>query len=148
VIRDATLEDLDALIELEKRSFSGDRISRRSFRRFLKQGRAAILVETCDRAVRGYVLLLFREGSKQARLYSIAVSPEARGQGVGLALLRQAEEAVLARGRRKLRLEIHRDNRASKGLFGEHGYTQVGEIEDYYHDGATALLFEKDLERS
>jgi len=145
MIRPARQEDLDALVVLERASFRGDRITRRSFRRALAVRNAALIVETARGALRGYVLVFFRAGSAVARLYSIAVDGAARGRGVGRRLLAEAERAALRRGRRAMRLEVRRDNGASLALFQGAGYRQFGETADYYEDGMTALRFEKAL---
>jgi ribosomal protein S18 acetylase RimI-like enzyme len=146
--RPARLGDLDALVALERASFRGDRIARRSFRRALAVRNAAVIVETARGSLRGYALVFLRAGSRVARLYSIAVDGAARGRGVGRRLLAEAERAARRRGRDVLRLEVRRDNSASLGLFVGAGYRQFGEIPDYYEDGMTALRFEKALGRA
>ena len=94
-IRKATLADLDALMGLEERCFALDRISRRSFRHLLTRAHAETLVYEAEGRLRGYVLLLFRQSTPLARLYSIATDPEYRGRGVGEALVRASEQLVL-----------------------------------------------------
>ena len=74
-IRSAKLADLGALIDLENRSFSSDRISRSALRRLIASPSADVLVAACGDAVAGYCVILYRSGSAVARLYSLAVSP-------------------------------------------------------------------------
>ena len=145
MIRPARQGDMDALVVLERASFRGDRIARRSFRRALAVRNAAVIVEVARGWLRGYALVFFRAGSGVARLYSIAVDGAARGRGVGRGLLAEAERAARQRGRRTMRLEVRRDNGPSLALFRGAGYRQFGEIPDYYEDGMTALRFEKAL---
>lgn len=45
MIRDADLHDLDGLVDIERRSFTTDRISRRSFHHLLTRGNARLLVD-------------------------------------------------------------------------------------------------------
>ena len=59
MIRPATINDLDALVDLEKRSFMGDEISRRSFRYLLTKAHATTLADEDSGRIRGYVMLLF-----------------------------------------------------------------------------------------
>src|SRR4051794_34739122 len=68
--------DLSALEALECRAFLHDRVSRRSFSRFVDSPRASLIVADRDGALCGYALVLFRARSRLARLYSIAVDPE------------------------------------------------------------------------
>jgi ribosomal-protein-alanine acetyltransferase len=144
-LRDATLADIEHLISLETLCFAGDRLSRRSFRRFLASPGASLRVARAGRAVLGYALILFRAGSGLARLYSIAVHPEARGSGVGTALLKDAAMTARKRGRGALVLEVRADNKGAIDLYRRTGFEPNGVRAAYYDDGAPALRFKKHL---
>lgn len=141
-IRPARASDADALLAIENAAFQGDRISRRSFRRLVCGRSAAVLVAGPQDAVAGYCIVLFREGTSVARLYSIATDRN-RGGGVGRALLQAAEAVVRRRGRRLLRLEVREDNVRARDLYERNGYNFIGSRQGYYSDGATALRYEK-----
>ncbi|WP_028484354.1 GNAT family N-acetyltransferase/peptidase C39 family protein [Thioalkalivibrio sp. ALE17] len=147
LIRPATLEDLEALVALEDAAFEIDRISRRQFRYLLTRGHAVTLVAEGPggEGLLGYVMLLFSRGTSLARLYSIAVSARARGQGLGRRLVEAAEDAARQHGRTDLRLEVRRDNAASLALFRGLGYRDLGTIDDYYEDHMDALRLQKSL---
>lgn len=145
MIRTAQVSDIPALLDLEQRCFATDRLSRRQFRYMLTRAKALTLVDERRGAVRGYVLLLFSRGTSMARLYSIAVDPAARSQGIGQALVRVAEEAAREHDCAWLRLEIRKDNTASIGLFAGLGYRRFGEYQGYYEDHTDAWRFEKSL---
>ncbi len=146
MLRAATLDDLDALVALENACFDMDRISRRSFRYLLTKGRTVtLLYETPQQGLLGYVMLFFHRGTSLARLYSIAVSHQARGTGVGKALVAAAEQSAIDHGCVSLRLEVRPDNQASLTLFDKLGYRQFGRHLDYYEDHMDALRFEKFL---
>lgn len=145
MLRHATLEDIDALVALEDRCFATDRLSRRSFRHMLTRANATVIVDVTGAGLLGYALLLFSRGTSMARLYSIAVDPCCRGQGVGERLAAAAEEAAIARDCVSMRLEIRKDNAASQTLFRRRGYKQFEVILDYYEDHMEALRFEKHL---
>jgi ribosomal protein S18 acetylase RimI-like enzyme len=144
-IRPAEPADLDALTALERRVFPTDRIARRGFRRFLASSSAAVIVAVRGEMLAGYALVLFRAHSAIARLYSIAVAPEAGGRGVGVKLLAAAEDAAMARERTALRLEVHEKNAAAIARYRKSGYTMFGRHFDYYEDRGHALRFEKRL---
>jgi ribosomal-protein-alanine acetyltransferase len=144
-LRPAVMADLDALEALEERVFTGDRISRRSFRRFLSRPQDELILAEQGGALLGYALVLFRAGTALARLYSIAVAPEAAGQGLGARLLEAAEGAALARDCVLLRLEVRADNARAIALYQARGYRQFGRHERYYQDQQDALRFEKRL---
>lgn len=146
--RRATPADLAALIRIETQAFAGDRISRRSFRRFLDAETASCLVaerKAGDGAgeILGYVLLLFRRGTALARLYSLALAPSVQGLGYGRALLAAAEADAFERERLVLRLEVREDNAAARALYERAGYRPHGRIANYYEDGCAALRMEK-----
>jgi ribosomal protein S18 acetylase RimI-like enzyme len=143
MIRAATLDDLDALAELERNSFRDDLLSRRQFRYLLTRGQALTLVATQRGLLRGYVLLVFRSNSTAARIYTIAVAAGHRRRGVGAALLAAAERAARRRGCDRVRAEVRSDNRASLALFERHGYRRFGRYRGYYADGQDAVRVEK-----
>ena len=145
-LRAATIDDLDALLRLEEASFLTDRLSRRSFRRFLLSDTDHLLVAVDTdpgAAVLGYVLLLTHRGTRLARLYSICVDPAARGRGIAELLVSAGEEAVHDDGCAYVRLEVRRDNPGAIALYRKLGYRLFGTYDDYYEDGEQALRFEK-----
>src|SRR5258708_7046176 len=86
-IRPAIPADVGALLALERKVFTTDRVSRRSFRRLLCVPTAQILVAEVGHRIAGYALVLYREGSRLARLYSIAADPHHAPRGTGAHLL-------------------------------------------------------------
>jgi len=145
--------DLDALVALEEENFDGDRISRRSLRRWLGQSAAErtgiILVATrSDGVPVGYGLVQLRQASADARVYSICVSPRERGSGVGRMLLESLEREAKKRGYAGIRLEVSRRNRAAIRLYEGSGYATFGMYPDYYHDGSAAIRYRKSFHRS
>ncbi len=146
IIRPALPADLDALVALEERVFETDRLSRRSFRRFIANPRDALLVAIDPEGVlTGYALVLFRAGTALARLYSIAVDPACLKSGIGTTLITAAENEAEARGCILLRLEVRADNTPAIALYKRRGYRQFGRYLDYYQDHMDALRFEKRL---
>lgn len=144
-IRPARMDDLDALIALENATFSSDRLSPRQWRRHLASDSVSILVAANPRAVLAAALLLFRRNSRIARLYSLAVGADARGLGLGDALLAACEDESRQRACALLRLEVRRDNLVAQRLYQRRGYHLFATHTRYYEDGDDALRFEKSL---
>jgi ribosomal protein S18 acetylase RimI-like enzyme len=96
-------------------------------------------------AVVGYHLVLVREGSAVARLYSIAVAEASRGTGLGRRLLADAEAVAIRAGQRLLRLEVREENLSAIRLYEGRGYRRIGRYPRYYADGVDALRYEKAL---
>lgn len=74
-------------------------------------------------------------------IHDMAVLPEARGKGVGRALMLAVEAEARTRGACKITLEVLSGNSAAKGLYAALGYG------DYALDpqAGTALFWEKKL---
>ncbi|WP_274629462.1 GNAT family N-acetyltransferase [Arvimicrobium flavum] len=145
-IRAGRMTDLDALLAIEHRAFSGDRISRRSFRRFLERHSCSLLVADWGDCLVGYALVLFRRGNAAARLYSLAADASPPISGVGRLLLVAAEQEAHARGASGMRLEVRADNARAISLYERSGYRRIGHKADYYADGEAALRFLKPLD--
>jgi len=144
-IRRATPTDLPALLALERSAFTTDHLSPRQYRQHLVSPTAIVLVAADESGVLGTALVFFRRESDLARLYSIAVAHDARGRGVGEALLAAVEQAALRRGARRMRLEVRQDNAAAMRLYERGGYTRFAERPGYYEDGGHAWRYEKKL---
>ena len=59
-------------------------------------------------------------------VHDLAVLPEARGRGLGRALLAAAETRARARGCCKLTLEVLEENRRARALYASFGLADVG----------------------
>lgn len=142
-IRDADMDDLPRLIELENTCFTSDILSRRSFQRFIRPGSHDLLVAQSEGVLVGYVLALYRTGTSLARLYSIAVLPQHQGKGIARQLMQAAEQAGRDQHCAFMRLEVNVNNDAAITLYNKLGYHTIGHIANYYDDGSDALRMEK-----
>ena len=145
-LRSADKADVPALFALEVSIFPSDRLTPRSFRRIVGSASAACRVAVAADRLAGYHVVLFRRGSAAARLYSIAVAPAFRGQGLAALLMNDAETAARQRGSRRLRLEVRADNAGAIRLYERLGYHAFGRIAGYYSDGAAAVRYERNLD--
>jgi ribosomal protein S18 acetylase RimI-like enzyme len=146
IVRRAVLDDLPAIVTLEQ-FFPGDRLSRRKLCYFLLKAHAEVWVYEEADAVLGNALVLYRQGTPGARLYSLVVHSTARGRGIAAALLERAEQAALGCGCLLMRLEVREDNHAAIELYQKHGYQVTGRTADYYQDHASAIRMRKELTR-
>ena len=146
-VRRAEMSDLDDLVMLEDQTFDSDRLSRAQYRRHLDSDSALVLVASANhRNFLGTAVVFFRKGSRVARLYSIASKPEARGKGVGAALLEAVEAAARQRHCHAVRLEVRDDNANAVHLYERLGYRHIGHYPHYYQDGTHAWRYEKSLD--
>lgn len=150
-LRQALGRDLAALYRLEQVAFTGDRFSRRQLWHLLNRAHALTLVAeqraSGDAPARllGYGTLLFRRGTRRARLYSFCVHPEVRGSGLGRRLLEALEAEALARDVEVLGLEVRVDNRVALGLYRRMGFRLERWLGDYYEDGCAGWQMAKPL---
>jgi ribosomal protein S18 acetylase RimI-like enzyme len=140
-------EDLPALVDIENQCFSIDRLSRRSFRRWLKAAHGILVVaeinHQAEPSIIAYGLVWCHKGTRLARLYSLAVLDAYRGQSLGARLLQVLEHIAAERGKLYLRLEVAKKNIAAMRLYEQNGYRIFGEYSDYYEDHSDALRMQK-----
>lgn len=145
LVREAHLDDLEAIAKLEDESFAVDRVSRRSLRDFLRAPHRPVIAATVDGELAGYALVSLRKGARSVRIYSIAVDQRFARRGVGRALLQACEHYAYRHGRAALALEVRYDNAPAISLYESLGFRQFGDNAHYYADGATALRYRKSL---
>lgn len=143
--REATLQDLDSLVELEKECFSMDILSRRNFLWMIKRANSVLQVAESSGNIVAYILLLFHQGTVLARIYSIAVKPSFRGAGLGKELLDNGEKIAIIRKCLFMRLEVRPDNTSAIEFYKKSHYSSFGVIEDFYEDHSVAIRMEKRL---
>jgi [ribosomal protein S18]-alanine N-acetyltransferase len=93
----------------------------------------------------GFLLLRDRGIVYSPYIASLAVSPEARGLGIGSRLLDFIEER-LRPASKHIFLCVSSFNTRARALYERHGYTVVGELKDYVIDGASEYLMSKRLQ--
>ena len=143
-IRFASENDIPALVALEAGFPVEDRFPVRTWRRLLR-GHALSYVAVSDGEIIGAAVYLYREGTRVARLYSLIVSPEHRGQGIATALLNAGERDAVARDRDRVRLEVRASNVPAIRLYERHGFRVMAKLPSYYPDGESAARMEKPI---
>jgi ribosomal-protein-alanine N-acetyltransferase len=78
----------------------------------------------------GFVLA--RAAGGEAEILTLAVAPEARGQGLGRALLSAAIRQAQSAGADAMFLEVGSDNPAALALYAGLGFAKVGSRKAYY----------------
>ena len=139
VIRPALPADLEALLEMELRHFSTDRLSRRSFQRLMQRPSASVWVVDRGGMVLGDAVVLTRKNSTRARLYSIVIDRSAQGQGLGQLLLGQIEAQMMTQGFNEMHLEVRASDLATQHFYQQIGYAAYERRVAYYADGEDAV---------
>ncbi len=79
--------------------------------------------------------LLAQCAAGESEIINLAVTPAARRQGIGGALVTRAMARARVEGARKMFLEVADDNVAARVLYDRIGFVQVGIRPDYYLRG-------------
>lgn len=97
-----------------------------------------------DDAVGGFVLGWAAAG--EAEIVTLAVSPSARRQGIGAALVSAAVEISRSKGAHSLHLEVAEDNAPGIALYSKSGFEAVGMRPNYYSEsGVNAVVMRRTL---
>ncbi|MFW5917718.1 MAG: ribosomal protein S18-alanine N-acetyltransferase [Halorubrum sp.] len=143
-VRRAELADLLAVVRIERACFS-DPWPYDAFERLLDE--PAFLVAEREGAVVGYVVAdaTPNHGRDIGHVKDLAVHPDARGEGIGRALLRSALARLRAVGVAVVRLEVRESNEIARSLYADEGFEPVRRVPGYYRDGEDALVLVVDL---
>ena len=94
--------------------------------RLLAADPEALLVVERDGRVLGALIAAW--DGWRGHLYRLAVLPEERRRGIGLALVREGERRLLARGARKVIAPVGRGDERAEGLWAAAGYELQGNV--------------------
>jgi ribosomal-protein-alanine N-acetyltransferase len=133
------VEDLDAIMEIERLSFKAP-WSRRVFLEELEREWAHILVvkERGGRIVAFCNYWLVRD---EVHILNLATHPEARRQGHAERLLRTVIDFARSHGCRFVTLEVRRSNYGAIRLYRSFSFRPVGIRPNYYvEDGEDAIV--------
>ena len=141
-LRDARLEDRDAVLDMQEEAFAGEalRMTPELFPTVLVEKGASLLVAEHDGVSVGYCLLRQRRYRPWAGCDFLCVSPAFWGQGIGEKLLLEA----YGRTRRPLlRLFVKPSNTPARALYRRLGFKQTGRRKQNYANGEDALILMK-----
>ena len=145
VIDPMRLRDLGEILKIEKLCFTTPWSKQAFLSELLDNDRAYYLVaKVGDRAV-GYIGVWLIAG--EGHITNVAVHPDFRRQGIGRKLLLAIEQIALARGHRRMTLEVRTSNEVAQRLYRKLGYVAAGIRRKYYRDNdEDAIIMWKDLD--
>ncbi|MGJ3507836.1 GNAT family N-acetyltransferase [Enemella sp. A6] len=136
LIRAAGPDDLAVIYEIETAGFDeADRWSQLSWAAELTGGRIVLLAGDSG-------VITLQVVGDIADLLRVVVVPEARGRGLGRALVAEGLAAAAARGAERLLLEVESDNTAALTLYRNLGFTDIDCRHDYYGPGRDAVIMQ------
>jgi ribosomal-protein-alanine N-acetyltransferase len=90
------------------------------------------------------LITLTMYGTFRGYIQSLFVAPDARGQGLGEALMRFAEEKIFARSPNVF-LCVSSFNKGAQRFYRRLGYLKAGVLKDFFQAGSDELLLRKTL---
>ena len=144
-LRDVHWTDIEQLARLEQELFADDAWSEQTWWAELAGRPRRDYVAGVEGAeVIGYAGL--DHGGEVADVMTVAVTPAARGRGLGRRLLDELEARAAARRAASVMLEVRADNTSAIGLYERAGYAVVSIRRRYYQPGdVDALVMRKSL---
>ena len=144
-LRDVHWTDIEQLARLDQELFADDAWSEQTWWAELAGRPRRDYVAGVEGAeVIGYAGL--DHGGEVADVMTVAVTPAARGRGLGRRLLDELEVRAAARRAASVMLEVRADNTSAIGLYERAGYAVVSIRRRYYQPGdVDALVMRKSL---
>lgn len=136
MVRFATIEDLERIVEIENSSFDSP-WSECSLRYEIEENQLAeVFVIEINQEVVGY--MSYMKIIDEVHINNIAIDSTKRGYGYG----RELVESVLKsfKGNYSVTLEVRNDNYIAINLYRSLGFEQMGIRKDYYGKGQDALI--------
>jgi [ribosomal protein S18]-alanine N-acetyltransferase len=145
-IRTATVADLPAMMELEKRAATAAHWSAEQYEALFRAsapGRAALIMRE-ESGLQGFVIA--RVVGEEWEIENIAVAGPARRRGLGTRLLGELLDSARAKGAAAVFLEVRESNQAARALYEKWAFREGGRRPRYYKDPAEdAILYRLDF---
>ena len=142
-MRPAGIEDLDAVMVIEKQGFTTP-WSRETLEKQITNPLALFLVSEKDDILTGFFLSWVL--SDKVHLMKLAVRPDHRRRGIGRLLLAQSLEAARKRGGKIAFLEVRPSNREAVLFYRDSGFLPAGIQKGYYSDTSEdAIVMVKEI---
>lgn len=138
MIRQATLDDLTAVSQIEQDCFGADAWSRQNFLTVLYSDISKLFVYQIERKIIGYAVLtvIFDE----AHLDNIAIDNKFRRQGLARELVLYILRYLENIGIHKITLEVRISNTAAINLYKSLGFVIEGVRKNYYSNQEDAYI--------
>lgn len=145
IVRPLHLDDLEAILEIERLSFSTP-WSLEAFKAELKDNEyARYFCLELEGQVIGYMGLWFI--LDEGHITNIAITPNRRGEHFGKFLMRSVMERMVEQGMERMTLEVRVSNSPAQSLYKRLGFAIAGVRKGYYADtGEDAMIMWAELE--
>jgi len=139
-LRPATLDDVPALMTLEKHAVTAAHWSAEQYHAVFSPSqisRIALVIED-EAAIQGF--LSARGVGPEWELENIAIADPARRRGLGTRLLGEFLNTARSRGATAVFLEVRESNSAARCLYEKLAFLESGRRSNYYRDPQEAAI--------
>jgi len=140
-IRRVRRTDMPCIYEIEQLSFKQP-YSSAYINSLAHVALKTFLVAEKDGKIAGYVVAIV-QGLGLGHIISIAVHPEYRRQGIGVALILRLIEILKEQGASVIRLEVRKSNIVAQKTYAKLGFRILHAIKKYYENGEDCVVMLK-----
>ena len=135
-IRQFDRRDLPFIIAIQTRNPEAARWTEDDYGRLASEPFGLVLVAELETTEPTKLLgfAAFRRLIDEAELLNMAIDPNHHHQGVGKALLEEAQKRLLLLGTKRVFLEVRQSNTPALGLYYSVGFGLYSQRKDYYRD--------------
>lgn len=132
VVRKMIIEDIDGVLDVEKKSFTTPWSKDAFISEIKKNMLADYIVAEKDNKIVGYggVWFIVDEG----HITNIATHPEVRGQGIGNVIVENIISMCREKDMERMTLEVRKSNEVAQSLYKKYGFESCGVRPKYYSD--------------
>lgn len=140
-IRKILPKDFPWIVQIENKCF-GDTLSYspRQLKYLLTKAKSSCFIETLNETIRGFIIILYRKRSASAAIETLNVDPCFQGNGIGMRLLKAAEEDMIASGIKWMRLEVSINNLPALRLYEKAGFKITAFLPSFYFNPHSGTL--------
>lgn len=142
IIKLADAQDIPAIAQLEHTYYAAEGYPPGLLYQFLAQWPNGLWVAKSQQRVTGYALVIPDQTPTEYWLMAALVAEQARGQGIGERLCKQAIEGCKQLAASKLRLSVAPDNHGAIQLYHKLGFSDAGMHTDFLGPGQHRLLMQ------
>jgi len=137
-------KDFSGIIRLEKQCFGAEAFPAFEFLTLYALGRETFWVVEREKQIIGYISAYIEED--YGYIASIAVSPDARREGIGAAMIEKLISFLKSKPNIKgIILQVRQSNQSAIALYKKYKFVPMTLIPDYYPDKETAIEMQLDF---
>ena len=146
-VRQATVNDLEELYEIERECFTVEAFTKEQIMLLLQDSNSVSLTAQTNGEIAGFIIGLIQHirGVKTGHICTIDVAVKHRRKGVGEKLLKEIEEIFARKGVKICYLEARVDNVAALELYRKQGYAEIEKLDNFYRKDVHGVRLQKRL---